>query len=77
MLEPFVGLKGVWDFTRTTQTTAAGEPISGGDVHGRAEAGATLRTSSGLSFRALGSYDGIGDDKFHAWAGRATVVLPF
>ncbi|MEQ1613199.1 MAG: autotransporter domain-containing protein, partial [Hyphomicrobiaceae bacterium] len=77
MLEPFIGLMGVWDFARTTQTTAAGEPVSGNELRGRVEAGMTFRVPSGLSLRALGSYDGIGDDKFHAWQGRATVVLPF
>lgn len=76
-LEPFVGLKGVWDFAKTTQATAAGEPVGGNDARARVEAGATLRSPSGLSFRALGSYDGIGDDNFQAWSGRATVVVPF
>jgi hypothetical protein len=32
---------------------------------GRAETGVTFRTSPARSLRALGSYDGIGDNQFH------------
>ena len=76
VIEPFVGLKGVWDFAKTAETTAAGEPVGHDPWRGRIETGATFRTASGLSFRALGSYDGIGDSQFHAWQGRATLVAP-
>jgi hypothetical protein len=30
----------------------------------------------GLSFRALGSYAGIGDSHFQVWQGRVTLVVP-
>ena len=43
---------------------------------GRVETGATFRSASGISVRAQGSYDGIGDANFHAWQGRATLVVP-
>jgi len=76
VIEPFVGLKGVWDFAKTNETTAAGEPVGHDAWRGRIETGATFRTTSGLSLRALGSYDGIGDSQFHAWQGRATLVVP-
>jgi outer membrane autotransporter protein len=74
--EPFVGLKGVWDFAKTDETTAAGEPVGQEAWRGRIEAGATLRTASGIALRAQGSYDGLGDSSFHAWQGRATIVVP-
>jgi outer membrane autotransporter protein len=76
VIEPFVGLKGVWDFAKTDEATAAGEPVGRDAWRGRVETGVTLRTASGLSFRALGAYDGIGDGDFYAWQGRATVVVP-
>jgi outer membrane autotransporter protein len=76
-LEPFVGLKGIWDFAKSNETTAAGEPVGREPWHGRIETGATYRAASGLSFRAQGSYDGIGDSHFHAWQGRATLIVPF
>ncbi len=76
IFEPFVGVKGVWDFARTAETTAAGEPVGSDAWRGRLEAGTTLRVPSGLSLRASGAYDGIGDDKFRAWQGRASVVVP-
>jgi len=76
VIEPFVGLKAVWDFDKTDEATAAGEPVGRDPWHGRVETGATLRATSGLSLRAAGSYDGIGDSHFHAWQGRATLVVP-
>jgi hypothetical protein len=76
VLEPFVGFKGVWDFAKTDETTVAGEPVGREAWHGRVETGATLRGASGLLLRAQGSYDGIGDGHFHAWLGRATIVVP-
>jgi outer membrane autotransporter protein len=75
-LEPFVGVKGIWDFAKTNETTAAGEPVGREAWHGRVEAGANLRAAWGLSLRALGAYDGIGDSRFHGWQGRATLVIP-
>jgi outer membrane autotransporter protein len=75
--EPFVGLKGVWDFARTQESTAAGEPIGGDTVRGRLEAGATYRTPAGISVRALGGYDGIGSTgSYHAIQGQAQIVVP-
>ncbi|HEY5830540.1 MAG TPA: autotransporter domain-containing protein [Hyphomicrobiaceae bacterium] len=76
VVEPFVGLKGVWDFAKTDETTAAGEPVGREAWRGRVETGATFRSASGISVRAQGSYDGIGDANFHAWQGRATLVVP-
>ena len=76
LLEPFVGFKGVWDFARTTETTAAGEPVGGDSVHGRVEAGATYRAPSGISVRASGQYDGVGTSGFHSVQGKAQLVVP-
>ena len=53
------------------------EPVGGDNVRAKLEAGATLRSHSGLAIRAQGAYDGIGDDKFNSWQGRATIVVPF
>jgi outer membrane autotransporter protein len=76
VVEPFIGFKGVWDFARTQETTAAGVPLGGEGIHGRAEAGLSFRAPSGIMIRAAGSYDGIGDADFRAWQGRATLVVP-
>ncbi len=76
-LEPFVSLRGVWDFARAAETIVAREQISGEDWRGRVEAGISLRSQPGLTVRASASYDGIGDSHFHAWRGQALVVLPF
>ena len=77
MIEPFVGLKGVWDFARTQETTAAGgEPIGNAGIRGRLEGGVTFRTPADISLRATGAYDGIGASGYRAVQGQAKVVVP-
>ena len=76
VLEPFVALKGVWDFARTGETTAAGVPVGHDGLRGRVEAGASYRAPSGVIVRAGGAYDGIGSNGYHAIQGQARVVLP-
>ena len=75
-LEPFVGLKGVWDFARTTETTVGGVPISPDTLHGRLEAGAMYRAPSGVMLRATAAYDGVGSSSYHAVQGQANVIVP-
>lgn len=76
VLEPFVGLRGVWDFAKTQETTASGEPVGQDGLRGRVEAGATYRTPSGISIRGSGMYDGIGSNGYHSYQGQAFVVVP-
>lgn len=74
--EPFIGLKGVWDFAKAIDATVDGAPVGRDALRGRLELGATFKSSSGPSVRAQGSYDGIGDSGLKSWQGRATVVVP-
>jgi len=74
--EPYAGIKGVLDFAEEGDTTAAGTPVAGGSLHARVELGASLRNSEGLTFRASGSYDGVGDNGFHSTEGKASLIVP-
>ncbi|MBX9845658.1 MAG: autotransporter outer membrane beta-barrel domain-containing protein [Xanthobacteraceae bacterium] len=76
VVEPFVGLKGVWDFARTQETTAAGTPFDSGSVRGRIEAGLSFRAPNGVSIRGSGAYDGLGSSGYHAVQGQARLVVP-
>jgi hypothetical protein len=77
VFEPFIGLKGVWDFARTQETTAVGAPLAAEGIHGRVEAGASLQLPSGISIRATGAYDGIGSmNGYRAIQGKAQVSVP-
>lgn len=76
VLEPFVGIKGVWDFSRTEQTTAAGTPVAADTLRGRIEAGVSWRAPSGISVRATGAYDGLGTSGYQAYQGQARLVVP-
>ena len=76
MLEPFVGLKGVWDFARSQETTAAGAPVGNDGIRGRVEAGLSCRAPSGITIRGSGACDGIGGNGYHAVQGQAKVIVP-
>lgn len=76
VFEPFIGAKAVWDFAGSNDTTVDGDPVERDALRGRIEFGATLKSSGGVSLRAQGSYDGIGDSNLKSWQGRATLVVP-
>jgi len=76
ILEPFIGIKAVWDFAKTADTTIAGTVIGNNPLRGKVEGGATYSTPSGVSVRASVSYDGLGDSDFQAYTGRAFVSVP-
>jgi len=75
-LEPMLGFKGVWDFARTDETTAAGVPVSPDTLRGRIEAGISMRLPSGVFLGASGAYDGIGAGDYRAIQGRAQLRVP-
>ena len=77
MVEPYVGLKGIWDFSSGDRLPAAGLlTVGGGPLRAKVEAGATLTISSSFSFRGSLSYDGIGDDNFRAVQGGVFAIVP-
>ncbi len=77
MLEPFVGLKGIWDFARTTDApTIAGQAVGGEPIRARVEGGVTFKSASGVLLRGSGAYDGIGDSHFRAIQGGVFVIWP-
>jgi Autotransporter beta-domain len=63
MFEPFVGLKGIWDFDKTQSVNLI-------------DGGVTFRSLRGVTVRASASYDGIGDNSFHAIREQVTVTVP-
>lgn len=75
-IELFLGVKTLWDFSKTEEITVAGTPVDPPNLRGRLEAGVTLRTPMGVSLRASGGYDGIGTSSYQAIQGRAQVVVP-
>jgi len=76
VLEPYVGLKGVWDFVKSKDVRASGVALAPDVFTGRVELGASLKTESGVSFRAVGAYDGLGTSNYRAWQGQVFVVVP-
>jgi outer membrane autotransporter protein len=52
LIEPFVGLKGVWDFVNPNGAA--------GDIRARLQGGLNVTAPSGLSLRALASWDDVG-----------------
>jgi uncharacterized repeat protein (TIGR01451 family) len=77
VFEPFVGVKGVWDFDKTADTTVAGIAVGDDPFHVMVELGATYATPSGISLRGSFAYDGIGDSDLRAYYGRGSITVPF
>ncbi len=75
--EPYVGIKGVWDFARTGDASAAGLLAGEDPFHAKLEVGALYNDPSGASLRGSFAYDGIGDSSFQAYTGRMAVTIPF
>ena len=76
VLEPYIGIKGVWDFARDREVSATGTTAPRDVFRGRIEAGASYRTPQGVTLRATGAYDGLGSTSYQAWQGQAFVIVP-
>ncbi len=75
VLEPYVALKGVYDFSADAKSSSSDQPASN-TLTGRIEVGATYRFESGISVRASGAYDGMGSATYRAKQGQAFVIVP-
>ncbi len=75
-LEPTVGVKAVWDFSHTEETTAAGQPAGSDGLTARVEAGLAYRTPAGIAIQGAGSYDGLGSSIYQSLQGRVRVTIP-
>jgi len=74
--EPYLGIKGVYDFAKDKTTTASGSTSSPDDFTARLEIGASYTSPSGVSLRASGTYDGLLGADHRAITGQAFVIVP-
>jgi outer membrane autotransporter protein len=78
ILEPHIGLKGVWNHAENDGPA----PLINDNAYDneafqvRMELGVTLKMPSGISMRASGSYEGLGGSQFSAHEGWASVTIP-
>jgi hypothetical protein len=65
-VEPQVSLQGLWDFAADGEIDAAGLVWQPAEFYGRVEGGGLMfgRTNGGMTFRAVGAYEGIGTSDF-------------
>ncbi len=77
IIEPHASITGIWDFDDAGRlTTLAGTVTSPNDLRAKIEGGVLITRPNGVSLRATGSYDGIGDDDFSAYSGKLWVSVP-
>lgn len=78
VIEPHIGLNGIWDFAKTEIVDlATGLPVgSSDDLRARLETGVSVRFDGGASFALEGFYDGIGVDDLDAYGGSAKLIVP-
>ena len=77
VLEPYIGLKGVWDFKSSDERINSGQLFGGDGLFGRVEVGATFIAASGTTVRGKAAFEGIGANDYHAVQGSLTVIVPF
>lgn len=79
IIMPYATLSGIWTFkqknTATTFSSQSGLAEEG--VRARVESGFYIHAENGLSLSVSGHYDGIGDDGFEAYGGKAKISREF
>jgi outer membrane autotransporter protein len=75
VLEPHVGLKGIWNF-KTDDIVVGGVVADTDKSRGRVEGGLLYRTAAGWAVRGAGAYDGIGSGDFDAYSGQLWLNVP-
>ena len=61
IVEPLVGIEGIWNFDDGGLRLSDGTPIGDDDVTAKVEGGVLVQMPSGVSWRAVGDYYGIGE----------------
>lgn len=77
VVEPRLGLIGVWNFESSASAGDFGGTLAGPEaLRGRVELGVMLRIPSGVSLDLTGSYDGVGVGAYEAYTGSAVLRFP-
>ena len=76
IVEPLISLEGIWNFDDGGLRLADGTPIGDDDVTGKVEGGLLVRMPSGVSWRAVGDYYGIGDGDLDSYGGQLWLSIP-
>jgi len=74
-IEPFVAIKGVWDFDNPN-AVIDGYATGPGDVWGRLQGGLNVATTSGWSVRGLASWDGLGASDYTGYTLQGSMNVP-
>jgi len=76
VFEPYLGVKGIWNFYATQITTSTGAIQDEPALRGLLEAGATLTLKNGVSYRASGTFDGLGSPEYKSYQANLSVNIP-
>ena len=74
--EPYLGLKGVYDFTKQDAVALDGSLTAPEIFRGKVEAGLAFKSLSGFSIQGSASYDGVGAKNSQDFQGQLSVRLP-
>jgi len=76
IVEPHFSVQGLWDFESKGNLVIGGTLVDTDDFRAKLEGGIIVKMTNGFSIRAVGNYDGIGGDDFHAYGGQVWVNSP-
>jgi hypothetical protein len=74
--EPYLGLKGVYDFSKQDAVALDGSLSAPETLRGKVEAGVSYKTSSGMAIQGSASYDGLGAKGFEDIQGQVSLRMP-
>ena len=76
IFEPYAGVKGEWDFDRSSIGSGSGSTLSGSAFRVNVDAGGSFTAPNGVTVRATGAYDGVADPTSRAYQGQLFVNVP-
>jgi outer membrane autotransporter protein len=74
--EPYLGVKGVYDFSKQDGLAPDGSLSAPETFRGKVEAGLSYKTPSGFAVQGTVSYDGVGAKSFEDYQGHVSMRVP-
>lgn len=76
LLQPSIGVSGVWNFGVDEGASSQGYTLGNNDLRGRVDAGFSLTNLNGTNISANAFYDGLGIDDYESMGGKVKLSIP-
>lgn len=76
LVQPSIGISGVWNFGIKEGKTSQGFAIGSNDLRARLDGGLSINTTHGWELALTGFYDGIGINDYDSYGGGVRLTMP-